>query len=247
MTSGRPEISVILPVYNGEVFVVEALESVFRQGYDPLEVIVVDDGSTDRTGEIVRGYGDRVRYCHQDNAGPAAARNVGLRAASGEVFAFIDADDLWPEGKLNLQMARFEENPSLEVVVGRVQYFVLTQSPTGRAEFVPFQAPVLGANLGAGLYKKSVFQKLGYFDAAFRFCEDVDLFLRIREERVPMLVVDAVTLFYRLHDANMSRERAQRNEVFLRALKHSLDRRREGNQPQPGSLSALTRELPRRP
>ena len=247
MTSGRPSISVILPVFNGEVFLAEALESVFRQGYDPLEIIVVDDGSTDRTAEIVRGYGDRVHYCHQNNSGPAAARNVGLGVASGEVVAFIDADDLWPEGKLALQMARFEENPSLEVVVGRVQYFVLTQAPTGQAEFVPFQAPTLGANLGAGIYKKSVFQKLGNFDAEFRFSEDLDFFLRIREKRVAMLIVDTVTLFYRLHDANMSRERTKRTEVFLRALKHSLDRRREESQPQPGALSALTKELPRKP
>ena len=116
-------ISCIVPVYNGERYLKEALDSILTQSYRPLEIIVVDDGSTDGTAEVVAGYGERVRYVWQSNAGPWIARNLGLSATQGEFISFLDADDLWHAEKLARQMARFEARPELDLCVTHLQNF----------------------------------------------------------------------------------------------------------------------------
>jgi len=99
-----PALSVIVPCYNMGRFLPEAVESVLAQGHPELQIIVVDDGSTDDTAACVRALPHPVEYIRQDNRGPAAARNRGIRAARHDVLGFIDADDLWPPGKLRLQL-----------------------------------------------------------------------------------------------------------------------------------------------
>ena len=123
----KPLISGIVPVYNGERYLRETLDSMLAQTYQPLEVIVVDDGSTDGTPKVVAGYGDRVRYIYQENSGPAIARNRGIDAARGEFIAFLDADDLWHPEKLMRQMTRFEARQELELSITYVQNFWITE------------------------------------------------------------------------------------------------------------------------
>src|SRR6266852_6361254 len=106
-----PLVSVIIPAYNAERFIDETLESVFKQTHDHLELILVDDGSTDGTGAQVRAYGDRVRFIRQVNAGAGAARNRGLEVATGDYIAFLDADDLWRPEKLEVQLEIAARNP----------------------------------------------------------------------------------------------------------------------------------------
>ncbi len=121
----RPLISCIVVVYNGERFIAAALDSIRAQSWRPIEIIVADDGSTDRTAEIVAGYGDEVRFVTQETAGPAAGpaatRNLGLAAATGEYVAFLDGDDLWHKEKLARQMARLETEPVPDACVTHVQ------------------------------------------------------------------------------------------------------------------------------
>lgn len=224
MKFDRPYISVIIPTYNAASFLGEAIQSIQQQHYANLEIIIIDDGSTDNTTEVVGSFGDRVRYLYQENSGPSQARNTGLKVAQGEIIAFLDADDLWSEKKLEVQLNCFSENPALEVVVGRVQYLLIQGN---QRIFKEFSQPSLGVNLGAGLYKRSVFDKLGYFDASMQQSEDVDLFMRIRENQIAMAAIEAVTLYYRIHDNNMTSDRAQQNTLFIKALKQSLDRRRK--------------------
>jgi glycosyltransferase involved in cell wall biosynthesis len=109
-------VSVIIPAYNYARYVSEAIDSVLAQTYPPLEVIVVDDGSTDDTPNVLAAYGDRIRAIRQVNQGVAAARNTGIAAARGEYVAFIDSDDTWEPRKLELQMARFDAEPDLGLV-----------------------------------------------------------------------------------------------------------------------------------
>src|SRR5215475_2242760 len=106
-----PLISCIVPVYNGEKYLAEAIETIVQQSYRPLEIIIADDGSTDGTAKVAERYSNLLRYLRQDNAGTAAARNLGLSAAVGEFVAFLDADDLWHPEKLARQMGRFEARP----------------------------------------------------------------------------------------------------------------------------------------
>src|SRR5438045_3634651 len=116
-------VSCIVPVYNGEPYLREAIKSILAQTHRPIELIVVDDGSTDGTAEIVRVFIDHVKYVCQFNAGAAAARNRGIGLACGEFVAFNDADDLWHEEKLERQLARFRVRPELAYCVTHCQNF----------------------------------------------------------------------------------------------------------------------------
>lgn len=223
----QPLISVIMPVYNGEKYMAEAVESIRRQDYASLELIIVDDGSTDGTAEIAQSLNLDVRYVRQPNSGPSAARNKGLQMARGEIIAFQDADDLWPPGKLALQLPRLMDDPSLEIISGRVQRIKLAGIVEGKEIFKEYLEPLMSYNVGSALYRRSVFDKVGLFDVTMRCSEDVDWLLHARDCGVRMLFLKQVTLLYRLHGQSMTQERDVYGPQFMNALKKSLGRRRQ--------------------
>lgn len=234
------KVSVIIPVYNGSRYLKQAIESALAQTHKPFEIIVVDDGSTDGTAKVAAAFEDRVRYFYQDNQGPSAARNVGLKIAQGNFVAFLDSDDLWPESKIQLQLDYFKNDPDLQVVQGRVQYFCLSPQ-TDQAKFEKAYEPVFSFNLPAALYKKSAFTKVGMFNEQMRFSEDVDWFMRAREQNLQMLFIKETALYYRRHSANMTQAKDQRDKCFTKAVKMSLDRRRKSG---PGQAQPLPRMMP---
>src|ERR1700690_2344509 len=180
--------SVILPVYNGERMLAESIQSVLQQDYSPIELIVVDDGSTDGTAKITAGFVDQVRYYIQPHAGPAAARNFGIRNAMGEYIAFIDADDLWPKGKLSSQMRCFEVVPTIEIVQGLIRRTKISTLVQGHITGADIDFPFLYTNLGALLVRRSVFEKLGYLEEGLQFNEDTDFWLRAREAGTQIVI-----------------------------------------------------------
>ena len=218
----EPLISVIIPVFNGERFLTEALNSVLSQAYPNLELICVDDGSTDGSREIIERAPGKIRYLRQENSGPAAARNRGLEIANGDIVAFQDADDIWPPRKLEIQLAALEKDLTLEIVMGTVQK-VQSSSPETLENV---DAPCFSVNLAAAIFRRSAFEQVGLFDEQLRFSEDVDWFMRARERGIKTATIEDVTLFYRLHDQNMTRDKTLTNLNTFRVLKMSLDRRR---------------------
>lgn len=227
----RPPVSVVVPAYNAARFLRDAITSVREQGYAPLEIIVVDDGSADETPELLRALAaPGFRRIWQENAGPSAARNRGIEAATGEVIAFIDADDLWPAGKLELQVNRLVADPSLEVVSGRVQYFAQDGRSLDGYHFESEEQALLNINLGAAVFRREVFDRIGLFDEELRFSEDHDWFLRAREQSVRLVVLEESTLRYRLHTGNVTRGRSVRDLMLPQVLKRSLERRRRRGQ-----------------
>ena len=119
-----PTVSVIMPAFNAERYLAPSVESVLRQSFRDFELLIVDDGSSDRTVEIARGFAERdprVRVLQQANAGPGPARNAGFRAAAGRLFAFLDSDDAWDETFLAEQVAVLEARPDIDVVVGNAR------------------------------------------------------------------------------------------------------------------------------
>lgn len=220
-----PLISVIIPVYNGERFLAGALQNVFAQNYQPLEVIVVDDGSSDGSGAIAATFGEQIRYVYQPNAGPAAARNTGLALATGAVIAFLDVDDLWPAGKLHAQVQYLRQNPALQLVWGYTQ--TVRGEDAAQADGAP--PPSLLPLVGSLLLRKTLLQQVGTFDPQLRTSEDVDWLLRIREAALPLQVIHDVTLIYRLHGAGLTHHKAPAALKTLAAIKQSLDRRRGQN------------------
>ena len=219
-------MSVIIPAYNAASFLPNAVASVRRQSYAPLEILIVDDGSEDDCARVAAELGEPVRYVRQERSGPAAARNRGLELAQGEFVGFLDADDEWPEQKLSIQMSRLLAEPELDLVLGRVRYVALE---SGEIPDYIFEGPdhvLSNVHLGSGLYRRRVFRKVGNFDARLHYCEDLDWFMRARELRRPMRILRPVTLVYRLHGGNMTRHRERADQFLSMALKSSMDRRR---------------------
>jgi glycosyltransferase involved in cell wall biosynthesis len=222
----NPLLSVIIPVHNAARFLPDAVASVRRQCYAPLEILIVDDGSEDDCARVAAELGEPVRYIRQEQAGPAAARNHGLELARGEFIGLLDADDLWPDQKLSIQMSRLLAEPDLDLVLGRVSYVALEGGEIPDFNFEGPDHEITNVHLGAGLYRRRAFEKVGHFDAGLRYGEDVDWFLRVREMRLNMRILRPVTLIYRLHDTNMTRAREDVDRHLAFALKRSIDRRR---------------------
>ncbi len=228
MMTNPPLLSIILPVFNGETFVAEAIRSVQMQPLTDWELLCVDDGSTDGSVDRVLSLNEpRLRLIRQANQGPAAARNRGLAQAQGEFVAFIDADDLWPADKLARQLAVFMETPAVDVVVGLVQYLFAADAEPPAYRFTHEGNRVFYYQLGAGLFRKAVFERLGGFNEFLRQSEDVDWYMRLKEQGVTLQTIEQTTLLYRIHDHNMTKESTLTTNSLMQVLRGSLSRRRQ--------------------
>lgn len=221
----RPLISVIIPVYNGAAFLGEAVANVLAQNYLTLEIIVVDDGSTDAIEDAVAQLPVDVRFFRQTNSGAASARNRGIKDASGEFIAFLDVDDLWPEGNLELLSSWFVHRPELDLIHGYAQVLVYNGA-TGIYEYVGNPRESFPYYIGAGLYRRKAFERIGLFDTDLRYAEDTDWFNRAAEQNLTVERLDMVTLHVRRHDANMTAGKSLVELNALRVFKKALDRKR---------------------
>jgi len=224
--ASAPLVSVIIPTYDRAGFVGDALASVVAQAYDPLEVIVVDDGSTDGTADVVAACERPVRWIQQEHRGVSAARNRGLAEARGELIAFLDSDDVWTEGSLRHRVAFLTDHPEAAAVHGKTRVRNLTAGTTLRryADGEAVQHPCFGSML----VRRSAFAAVGMIDETFAHSEDVDWLCRAKEKGIVIIQTDHVVLEYRIHGGNMTSEVAENRAFLFRALKQSLDRRRRG-------------------
>lgn len=221
----QPLISVVIPVYNGTKFLPDAVASILAQNYPNLEIIVVDDGSTDNIAEVVDALDVDVRFYQRTNEGAGAARNFGIMDASGTYIAFLDVDDLWPEGTLGILLKQFAEDDTLDLVKGHAQLLTLDKK-TGEFRAAGNPSESFPDYIGAGLYHKSAFERVGLFDPELRFGEDSDWYSRAREQSLNILVLDIVSLRVRRHGGNMTAKATKTELRALKALKKSIDRSR---------------------
>ena len=218
-------VSVLIPCYNAAPYIAEALESVFSQIPAPEEVIVVDDGSTDDSAEVVRAFDPRVRFDQQPHRGIGATRNRALQLSSGNLIAFLDADDVWPASSLQCRVDVLQLQPTIAAVFGLTDEFVSPElSAEARNEFVAAKAPRGGRVLGATLMRRSTFDVVGLFDAAVALPE-IDWWSRAAGLPVPLAPIDAVVLRRRLHPASTGALGRTDRSAYLRVLKAALDRR----------------------
>jgi glycosyltransferase involved in cell wall biosynthesis len=224
----KPVISVIIPVYNGEKYLAEAIESVLAQTYRPIEVIVVDDGSTDGSADVAKDFVPLVQYCFQPNGGTGAARNRGIDLARGSFFAFLDADDILVKDKLTLQMAAFDANPDVDIVFGHVKQFYSPELNESMKNKIRCPAePMPGSLPYTMLIKRGAFFRVGLFETHWQVGQDVSWVLRATEQRLNMIMLPDLVYMRRLHENNKGITKRQFITQRVQILKASLDRRRE--------------------
>lgn len=235
MTVEGPLISVVMPVHNGVAFLDNAVATLLAQTRPPDEVILVDDGSTDDTAKLAAALSPPFRLVCQERQGPSAARNRGLREARGDIIAFLDVDDLWPADKLAVQGAVLDEESDVDVVQGLVRILPIPE------ESLPpkLLTPHFHVNLGAGLYRRRVFDEVGAFDTSMRYGEDFDWMLRVHEAGRRFRWIHRITLFYRRHPDAMTWGRDRTELGVFQVIKQSLDRRRKAGTRPAAPLSAI--------
>ena len=217
-----------MPVYNGEAFLEAALDSLLAQDYAPFEVVVCDDGSSDRSAEILASRPE-VRVVRQENRGAAAARNTAIAASRGEFVAFFDADDLWPANRLSLQVDYLVEHSEAGAVLGRQEWMNPPPWLTRDAVYGDLD----GIPLLSAMIRRRVFDELGGFDPSFRVAEDTDLLIRMRERQIEIAVLPVVILNRRFHGGNLTADHSEPNPI-VRSLRAKLQRER-GLPPDAGS------------
>ncbi len=227
-----PTVSVVIPVYNGEAFLWEALESVAWQTRPVLEIIAIDDGSTDRSARILECFRG-VTILRQANAGVAAARNAGIARARGEIIALLDADDIWTPDKIEQQVGALLAEPGTEICFGHHRDFAEEGVDPRRfvrlatfGDSLPSAIPSLWVAWG------ETFATVGGFDPALRVAEDVDWLLRARDLPVTETWVQEVLLLRRLHGHNLTGNAKEAQAGLLMVLRASLRRRAQSAAPQ---------------
>jgi glycosyltransferase involved in cell wall biosynthesis len=224
---GAPLVSVVIPCYNAEAYLGEAIDSVLGQKAGPFEIIVVDDGSTDGSSGVARGFGEAVRYERQANAGIAAARNRGVELSAGRYLAFLDADDVWPEGSLARRLDMLRGSPGTACVFGAVEEFVSPELEGDARSRIPLVHDAQPARFaGSMLIERGAFLRVGFFDPRLRVGEMLDWVARAGDTGIAMRTGEAIVLRRRIHrDNTVTREKARQSD-YLRALRATLARRR---------------------
>ena len=233
-------LSLIVPNRNMAGFLSDALASIARQRVPVKEILLVDAGSGEESAPIAaawRARGLPLESIAAPGANPAQARNAALASATGDVIGFLDADDLFPAGKLAAQLGRLESEPWVDVVSGIITSFdqldpaTLAPAASSRVE------KQTGVNLGACLIRRQVFDRVGLLDETQLYAEDTDFILRVFEARIPVTALRQEVLYYRRHlDSLMGQANERKQRDFHRAIARSLKRRAalglQGNLPR---------------
>jgi glycosyltransferase involved in cell wall biosynthesis len=218
------KISVICPAYQAETTIGATLASVSAQLLRPHEIIVVDDGSTDGTAKAAANAGARV--IKRDHTGLSAALNCGLKATSGDLLAFIDADDLWPADKLWCQAQLLQSDEHIDGVLGLMQCFLSPEMPKERsARFRPPAALQIAWSTGALLARREAINRVGPFDEAISAGQAIDWFDRAKLTGLVFEIPQRVVLLRRLHADSLSTRSPLRDAGYLLMARKAIARR----------------------
>jgi glycosyltransferase involved in cell wall biosynthesis len=227
MNTDEKKISVIIPVYNCERYLAESIESVKSQTYSPYEIIVIDDGSTDKSAQVAESFGSSIKYHFQSHAGIGSARNNGIRLSSGDMIAFLDADDLWEENKLMLQVEAFHEEPTTDMVLGYVEHFYSPELDETFKRSVRCPAKAMPGFLpSVVLVKKNTFDKVGLFDTNWRSGEFISWYSRFKDLGFSTKMLPDTITYRRLHPTSHGVRCHEGVNDYAHIIKSLLDRRR---------------------
>ena len=232
-----PEISVIIPTFNNGPEIERAIKSVLNQDVFltkgiKVEIVIVNDGSDaeklDYLEQLANSYTEIILLHSDKQAGPAAARNFGIRNANAALIGFLDADDEWPADKIGTLLPFFDDK-KVEIAGGKVKYTIEPGLPNLDIEFEDKDQRLTHVHLGALLIRKSVFEKGFYFDESLTYSEDMDWWLRLREHGARIVIAEKTTLIYHVHGKNMSVFKSPEQLQLLNILHKSLQRRKDKN------------------
>jgi glycosyltransferase involved in cell wall biosynthesis len=216
-------VSIVIPVFDGERFVGDAIRAALAQDHPAVEVIVVDDGSTDGTPDVIAQF-PTVRHVRQDNRGPSAARNAGIEVATGAFVTFCDSDDRFRPSKVSAQLGYLTAHPEVGCVL--VGHETFLEPGVERPAWAQDDS---GVQPQSAMVRRGVIDEVGAFDPAFTFAEGMEWLSRMRSRGVGIAVLDKVLVDRRIHDANLSYERSEMRHHLLVAMQQRLaSRRAEG-------------------
>jgi len=220
----KPLVSVIIPALRGGGFLRQSLASVLRQKYEPLEIWVVDNGSSEDVRTVALAHGDSVRVVFENLRGAANARNCAIRQSAGELLAFLDDDDVWTPGHLHRMAEMLAADSSLGIAQGRIRNFRVL--PDGSPRFC---SPVYQFSaLSSAMYRRSVFDRVGLFDGSLLFGEDTDYYIRCWEAGIRKATAQPISVLYRRHPGNMTAHKNLIELGVVKVFKRRLDRKRLG-------------------
>ena len=221
----NPHISVILPVYNGEKYLKEAIESILSQTYQPIEILVVNDGSTDDSQKIIDSFSHKIRAFKQENSGVAAARNFGISKAKGEFIAFLDQDDYYPLERFSMLINSSKDNKKC-ITLGLTHFVFENEESKLRWPNLPDNNITFIKLLGSGIFHKSIFEDYGDFVVDLKSGEDLEWFFRLNQFGIEINQINNVVLYYRQHLTNVSSDKQKTEGYILKSLKYILDAKR---------------------
>ncbi|NVN92407.1 MAG: glycosyltransferase [Desulfuromonadales bacterium] len=208
-----PIASVVIPTYNGSKFLTQTIESVLNQSYKDFEIIVVDDGSTEDIEQLLKPYGEYLRYLRIENSGPAAARNTGIRLSNGEFVALLDHDDIWAPENLRVKVELLHKNPECAMVysyptlIDAIGNVIPQESPSAFPSGSVFEDFLISNRIitfSCTLIRKSIFDSVGLLDdrREITCCDDYDMWLRIADVSTIVFSTDQ-SVCYRIHGDNL--------------------------------------------
>lgn len=227
--TAAPLVSVIIPAFNGMRFIGDALQSVISQDYRPIETLVIDDGSSDRTSEVVARFPD-VRCLRQENRGPGAARNLGIRESAGPILAFLDQDDMWLPGKLRFQVLPLLRDPDIGFTLSLTETVLQDGMRPGWITEAQLKDQT-GFFPGVLVARRTLFDRIGAFDESLICSSDADWFFRAKDAGVSFERVEQVLLRRRVHDSNQSNRVETLHRELLDSVRRSIRRQREQKEP----------------
>jgi glycosyltransferase involved in cell wall biosynthesis len=226
-----PLVSVVMPVFDGERYLPDAIEGVLAQDHRPLELIVVDNASSDSSAAIAESYEDVRTIRRERNGGPSGARNSGIQAARGELVALHDADDVSPPGRLGAQVAYLAEHPSAGCVIGREEIVLepgatmprWLQGPRIAAPGVAAEAPTYPVM--TAMVRREVLDRVGGFDESLGYGDDLDWMMRLHEA-VEVGKLDRVLIRRRFHEGNLTHDFEAMRAAMTAAMRARIERKR---------------------
>ncbi len=227
-----PLVSVIICVYNGEKYIAEAMESILSENYPRIEIICLDDGSTDSTINILKKFGAAVKISSQENKGVAIARNQANKIAQGELITYLDSDDLFVQGRIAKMVEVFSQKPKTAIVFGQIKQFITPELASSTLEKIKLKEEILtGVCPGGIMYRSDIFKQIGEFEEGNHTAYFLDWYLKAKEQKLIEEYLEQVVTLRRIHPNNSGLiQKENFSAEAPKAIKAHLDRLRAGRE-----------------